>query len=143
MRPPLEVCIRACTRVRRDGECIESTYALGSHGYPQVPTRFEGRTRMVLAHRLMWELCRGPIPDGLTVDHECHNRRCINPDHLRLLTHSQNASDNGFATRTHCPAGHAYDEANTYRKPRTGWRRCRTCDRDQARARAKARRNKH
>lgn len=31
---------------------------------------------------------------------------------------------------THCPRGHAYDEANTYRKPGFGWRQCKACNRE-------------
>lgn len=136
MRPPLEVCIRACTRVRQVGECIESTYSTGSHGYTQVCWQGEdGRTRMVLVHRLMWMLCRGPIPEDLTIDHICRNPRCVNPLHLRLLTRSANARDNGAARRTHCPSGHPYDEANTYRHPTTNHRACRICKREQNRAR--------
>ena len=42
--------------------------------------------------RLAYELEHGPIPDGMLVDHRCGVRSCINPDHLRLATPSQNAA---------------------------------------------------
>ena len=43
-------------------------------------------------HRLSYTLFVGPIPDDMTVDHTCYERRCVNPDHLRLLTNAENAS---------------------------------------------------
>jgi len=46
-----------------------------------------GRTGKVWqAHRLMYELVRGQVPDGLVLHHECHERRCVNPDHLSAIT---------------------------------------------------------
>ena len=33
---------------------------------------------------------KGPIPEGLVIDHLCHNHACVNPDHLRAVTHKQN-----------------------------------------------------
>lgn len=101
----------------------------GSHGYGQIGWWDENRrSRMVLAHRLAWELSNGPIPGDLTVDHLCRVRRCCNPAHLRLLTNADNASLNGQSQRVVCPAGHPYDEANTY-VDRNGHRRCNACRR--------------
>lgn len=45
----------------------------------------------VLAHRFSYELHVGPIPSDMEVDHVCHTPRCVNPDHLRLLTHADNS----------------------------------------------------
>src|SRR5690606_38343057 len=45
---------------------------------------------MSLAHRFSFELYRGPIPKGMQVDHMCHNHRCVNPDHLQVVTPSEN-----------------------------------------------------
>ena len=36
------------------------------------------------AHRVSYQLVRGDIPEGVIIDHQCHNRKCVNPDHLRL-----------------------------------------------------------
>jgi hypothetical protein len=41
----------------------------------------------------MWELCHGPIPDGLQVLHKCDVRLCANPDHLFLGTNQDNVND--------------------------------------------------
>jgi len=42
------------------------------------------------AHRYAYELLRGPIPDGLTLDHLCRVTRCVNPDHLEPVTLAEN-----------------------------------------------------
>lgn len=42
------------------------------------------------AHRLYYERARGPIPEGLVLDHLCQNKRCINPDHLEAVTETEN-----------------------------------------------------
>lgn len=43
------------------------------------------------AHRVSYLLFRGPIPEGLTIDHLCRNKRCVNPDHLEVVTQSENS----------------------------------------------------
>lgn len=42
------------------------------------------------AHRVSWELTNGPIPDGIQIDHMCHNPACVKPAHLRFATISEN-----------------------------------------------------
>jgi hypothetical protein len=43
------------------------------------------------AHRVAYTLTRGPIPDGLTIDHTCRNRRCMNPAHMEPVSASENS----------------------------------------------------
>lgn len=44
------------------------------------------------AHRWVWEQAKGPIPDGKVLDHICHNKPCVNIEHLRLASIQQNNS---------------------------------------------------
>lgn len=46
-----------------------------------------------LAHRVAYEMLVGPIPRGLELDHLCHVRSCVNPQHLRPATRRQNQSN--------------------------------------------------
>jgi len=63
-------------------------------GYGQK--QFDGRT--VLAHRWVLQWFKGWIPAEAVVDHLCRNRRCVNPDHLEVTTHTENCR-RGRATR--------------------------------------------
>lgn len=57
------------------------------------------------AHRVVWELYCGPIPRGLCVLHKCDMPPCVNPEHLFLGTHADNAADRGRKHREFHPAG--------------------------------------
>jgi len=47
-------------------------------------------TILFLAHRLTYELLRGPIPEGLVIDHTCRKRNCVNPAHMQIVTLQEN-----------------------------------------------------
>ena len=85
--------------------------------------------KVVFAHVKNYRETIGEIPDGLELDHLCRQRDCVNPHHLEPVTHQENCrrGNNGInsSTKTHCPQGHPYDEANTYHPP--GGRAHRTC----------------
>jgi len=61
-----------------------SGYAPGQYG------KLNYGGKRLFAHRAAYELKHGPIPEGMRVDHLCHVRLCVNPDHLRLATQKQN-----------------------------------------------------
>ena len=72
---------------KSDGDgCWEWTASGNQKGYG----RFSFDGRHVMVHRFSYELHIGPIPEGLEVGHLCHNRRCVNPDHLEAMTHHKN-----------------------------------------------------
>lgn len=45
------------------------------------------------AHRVAFQLAGGNLDGGLFVDHICHNRSCVNPDHLRAVTQKQSSEN--------------------------------------------------
>lgn len=75
-------------RVQGDGECLTWTGAKNQHGYGRTKVQ-DGGLRVV--HHLAWERERGPIPEGMEIDHVCFNRACVRLAHLRLATKSDNA----------------------------------------------------
>lgn len=70
--------------------------AVNSSGYANK--YFNGR--METAHRISFQLHKGPIPDGLQVLHKCNTRRCVNPEHLFLGTQKENLLDMAKKGRT-------------------------------------------
>lgn len=75
--------------VRSAGECwpwVGNSKVTGGYGALKV----EGR--MLRAHRLMYELHKGP-PGELFVLHKCNNPLCCNPSHLYLGLQAENARD--------------------------------------------------
>lgn len=91
-----------------------------------------GATQMMKAHRAAYLLYVGPIPDGLTLDHLCRVRSCVNPRHVEPVTNRENAL-RGLGQGAHnakkimCVHGHEFSPENTYRRPSRPRRDCRIC----------------
>lgn len=151
-RPPRPAPDRFWVKVDKSGKCWLWTGARSKAGYGQFRPVCSGKSHAT--HRYAYELLVGPIPDGLTLDHLCHNadnscrggsdcphRACVWPDHLEPATRGENVlrgvglpAQN--ARKTHCVRGHPFNLANTYRAA-NGYRMCRACCRIRARRRAR------
>jgi hypothetical protein len=122
--------------VSADNGCLVFTGKRTKWGYGMIWTS----QHMRVAHRVLWEVERGPIDPKLELDHLCRNRACCNLDHLEIVTHRENTMRGvSFsainALKTHCAKGHEFTQENTYYGPKQ--RHCRTCARELDRARYK------
>jgi hypothetical protein len=102
------------------------------------------------AHRAAWIRANGPIPEGMVVDHICHNeavakqecsggvtclhRSCVNLDHLRLVSQSENvlSGSHSVDNKLTCPKGHSYKDPNNIMIRKNGKRECAQCNRERA-----------
>ena len=114
------------------GPCWVWTASRDTKGYGKIWKT--GKQGMWIAHRLSYDIANG-LPDDseLVLDHLCRVRHCVNPAHLEPVTQRENTL-RGEAPpayeiyRTHCPYGHEYSEANTYRwAGQPEQRKCATC----------------
>ena len=121
--------------INEDTGCHEWTGFISPNGYGMYWLNGSNKG----AHRVSCEAEHG-IPDGYVVDHLCKVRHCVNPQHLEPVTQKVNVrrgnkGNKGMKTgamqraKTHCPAGHEYNEENTYVTKR-GSRWCKQCRRD-------------
>lgn len=113
-------------KVDRSGECHLWMGARLPKGYGRF---WDGR-RAVYAHRFAYERAKGPIPDGLCIDHLCRTPACVNPEHLEAVTLRENVvrGDTIIAREvaaTHCYYGHPLDGRRS-----NGRRYCKRCHRE-------------
>lgn len=116
---------RFLAKVKQRGfGCWEWQGCLNSCGYGQF--EWENGTS---PHRFSYEYFNGPLIDGLTIDHLCRNRCCVNPSHLEQVTERENilrgtGASARNALREFCKCG----EMLTY-IAKWDERRCATCRR--------------
>lgn len=117
------------------GPCWQWIAGCGNHGYGQINTLVNGKRVIRTAHSFSYELATGlsapSFESGLTIDHVCRNRRCVNPKHFEIITRGANVLRGESlmaqnARKTHCIRGHKLSGSNVYYRPK-GTRECRTC----------------
>src|SRR5258706_3864414 len=125
-------------------------YVDGTTGYGELNMRrMTGKWVPETAHRLVWMLFHGPIPDSMQVCHTCDVRTCCNPHHLFLGTQKDNIADMSNKGRdrgrfkpgnvpvnldhraTHCQQGHALTLDNLVSNGPNAAPSCKTCARRQ------------
>lgn len=129
-------------------DCITWTGYKAQNGYGYVVV--DGKN--IRAHRFTWEQKFGPIPDGLVLDHICHNeaakngecvggfdcqhRLCVNLDHLQAVTQRENIMNglHSIDVKECCPKGHSYKVERNIMIRKSGKRECAECNRNRANA---------
>jgi len=133
---------RLFSRVRIEPNgCWEWKGVPTCNGYGRIKVE-----KPVLVHRFSYEFFKGPIPEGLQIDHLCGNKICVNPAHLEAVTQWENMTRAGTQVsvvnggKTHCKRGHEFTPENIYRQPGkpAHWRICRTCERERTQRRRKS-----
>jgi HNH endonuclease len=113
------------------GPCWMWLAARGKDGYGKV--KVNGKMRV--AHRVAYEENKGPIPDGLDLDHLCRNRSCVNYNHTEPVTAWENTlrGENFVAANSRkalCLRGHELTPENCFPSHLArGERQCKACDR--------------
>lgn len=117
--------------------CWHWTGYVRKAGYGIINIRRNGKNYPRHAHRVAYETFRGPVPEGMQVDHLCRRRDCINPSHMEVVTPGENTrrgivaevQRQRHAKRTHCKNGHLLSADNVYQGHCKGFpaRGCKIC----------------
>ena len=124
---------RFFSKVKKTETCWEWLAGKDKDGYG----RFSIKKKEIRSHRFSYALYKGPIPEGMELDHLCRNPSCVNPDHLEAVTSKINllrgqGSPAQNARKTHCKNGHEFTQKNT-RVKKIGERKeriCRQCEKE-------------
>lgn len=82
-------------------ECIVWTGGVSYYGYGRTKHNYTE----FYVHRYAWEREHGEIPEGMHIDHKCHNKLCFNEEHLRLATPQQNTYNKPGANKNNNSSG--------------------------------------
>jgi hypothetical protein len=96
-------------KINKTATCWNWTGHIRQGGYGEIMIK----GKKYRAHRLVYETLKEKIPDGLVLDHLCRNRKCVNPEHLEVVTQVENViRGEGIGMRmkrrTHCIRGHLF-----------------------------------
>jgi HNH endonuclease len=117
-------------RIEKTPSCWNWLGTIDRDGYG----RFMANGKLWTAHRFSFLAFRGKVDEGLTIDHLCRNRRCVNPGHLEPVSVRENTLRSPIAItavnfrKTHCIHGHELSGDNLYMcKEKDGKRDRRNC----------------
>lgn len=106
-------------------ECWVWTAGRSNKGYGYFSVNGEAKQ----AYKVAYEWEKGPVPDGLHLDHLCRTHECIRPDHQEPVSREENSARGdtpaGRKRRggTTCREGHEFDGVNA-----NGARTCSACN---------------
>lgn len=100
---------RFWAKVNKTATCWNWT-ASSLRGYGVFRTG--GKTSV--AHRVSFMWAKGEIPEGAQLDHMCHNRSCVNPDHLRFADHMLNGQNRASSNSNSKSGVRGVHWCNTY-----------------------------
>lgn len=131
-------CVNIAQRIYRFLQYVNKTKSCwlwtggkthNGYGVFQIAEYTPGR-----AHRFSYEAFKGPIPNGLQIDHLCCVKACVNPDHLEVVTPKENTlralkGSAPYDRTRYCLRGHEYTTENTRIVHRKSWpyKVCRKC----------------
>jgi len=100
--PRPSLAARLWARVEKTATCWLWQGARSRNGYGKIATGFGHRAGgWILVHRAALQLLGIEIPPDREVDHVCHVRHCVNPNHLRIVTHLANMRNRKGADANH------------------------------------------
>ena len=83
-----------------------------------------GMLNRKLAHRTVFKMVGLKAPSSFEdVHHKCHNRLCVNPEHLEITDYKHRGEF--WKNKMFCSKGHPFNEQNTYFYK--GHRKCKIC----------------
>lgn len=81
---------RARNRITTLASPTRAETQTGRGGYLTVHVWLNGKQYLAYAHRLVWTILRGPIPEGIDINHRDGDKTNNHPSNLELVTRSEN-----------------------------------------------------